>query len=118
MLFDASPANEERRPGAAKRRKRKTSEHVQKRNSFETWTRAELLLADWLLAWALARLRTAEHVDAYVEARKRVRRALDVKDSAIVARFLQLKPPLPHDEGARWPKLWELFRRALEREPL
>lgn len=113
QMFDTSERHEQRRG----KRSRKPRQREQNRQSYQTWTRAELVLADWLLAWALARISAGWQVLAYVEMRKRIRTALADKDRQLLERFLHCKPAAPADQGVRWPKLWTLFQRTLEREP-
>jgi hypothetical protein len=94
-------------------RRKSRSQNRNSTNHFETWTRGELAIADYLLAWALTRIREGWKVETYIDMRKRVRSELEKRDRLLLVRFSQGDRAWPAEHAIRWNRLYMLFWRTL-----
>lgn len=85
--------------------------------SFATWSRGELLIADYLLAWAIPRIHESWRVELFVNRRAQLRHAIEDRDSQILHRFLHCLPPDTTTKGLQYGKLNAILQRIIERQP-
>jgi len=90
---------------------------TKRRVSLTTWTPAELAIADYLLGWALPKIRNARKVDAFVKRRQDITHELDRRAQVFVDAWLNGRPLPRAERGFRIHGLTKILRKIIDRSP-
>lgn len=104
-------------PSKKDTRKPTRSQNRDGRTNFATWTRAELVIADYLIEWALTRITEPGRVENFVRYRARLFQERLKRDRQIVERFMNHQPPPPHEDGVRLVRFNAILRQIEDRTP-